>query len=427
MKAEVHTLDNGVSVILAPDVHIKTVCVTVGVAVGANHETDREHGLAHFFEHMCFKGTEHYPDHTQLAVRMDESGLVGNAYTGREYTGYYLLGRSERIADMIELTAEIFLRSLFPERDLEKEKGVIVEEIAMYEDDPEAKAASEVEQSLFHGTAVEHDILGTVDSVHSFSRDDFIRFLGKHYTAGNTVISVAGGFDAEEVLAALKEIYAVAPNGTRSDQIAVSPRGVKNAHTSIVRANLEQAHINIAGYAPAFTDTDRYAAILFSVLLGGSMSSRLFLRVREHLGACYSIRSSVSSATTYGTFYIHTGINGKRVGEVTEAIAEECAAVKNAPVTDDEVRKAREYALGVRAIQQQSAATVAMRNMQTFARIRTIVDEEEYEKQLKAVTPEDVRRVARAILNPKAMALCYVGNTDVPADITESFCTVMGS
>ncbi len=414
-------MSNGITVIFDPNAHAKTACVLVGVNIGANHEEAHEHGLAHFFEHMCFKGTETYPDYTQLLVRMDESGVVGNAYTSREYTGYYLFGRAERIGDMMDITSDIFLRSLFPAGELEKEKSVIVEEIAMYEDDPAAKAGNEVEKSLFHGTAAEHDILGTADSVRSFSRDDFVQFLRKHYVSGNIIISVAGKFDSEEVFAALERMYRSAPVGGHTEQVAVSAVGVKQKHVHVVRSDLEQSHIVIGGYAPSCGSDDRHALQLLGTVLGGSMSSRLFLRVREHLGACYTINASADMNAHYGSFSIYTGINGKRTEEVMGAVADECAAVLRDTVSDDELRKAREYILGVRAVQQESTQGIAGRNMVLYAQTGAVESDEEYEKHIRAVTPADVRRVAEDIFVTDTMAVCYVGSTEVPETVTDSF------
>ena len=176
---ETRKLNNDITVLLSPDEQAETVCVLVGVGIGSNHEQQNEYGLAHFFEHMCFKGTKNYPTNTEFVTRMEESGLVANAHTGKEYTAYHMSGRAERLQDMLKLTADIFLHSLFPENELEKEKKVIIEEIAMYKDDPQSRAFDEVNKSLFHGTVAEHSILGTVESVTSFSRNHFHAFFRK--------------------------------------------------------------------------------------------------------------------------------------------------------------------------------------------------------------------------------------------------------
>ena len=418
---EVQTLENGITVLLSPDDRAETACVLVGVGIGANHEADNEYGLAHFFEHMCFKGTKTYPTNAELVTRMDESGVVANAYTGREYTAYYMSGRSERLQDMLRLTADIFLCSLFPANELDKEKKVIIEEIAMYRDDPLSRAFDEVSQSLFHGTAAEHPVIGTVDSVSSFSRDDFVRFLQKHYTTANTIISISGKFDRDAVLQEVETLYTDATMGEQTEQVAIPPVSPKESHRSVIRGDLEQTHIVIGGYAPSYNSADRYTTEVFDVLFGGSMSSRLFFRVREKLGACYTIKTYIDLMTHAGEFAIYTGIAGKRTPEVMEAIADECAIIKKMPVPATELQKAKEFLLGLHAVQQESKNTIASDHMHAYAQSGKVENREEYEQNVLSVTSEDIQRIATAILDNKKMSVCYVSNSEIGKSVTDDF------
>ena len=419
---EVEKLHNGITVLLSPNERADTACVLVGVSIGANHEKKEEHGLAHFFEHMCFKGTKAYPSTAQLLTRMEESGLVANAYTDREYTGYHVSGKAEKIRDMLTITADIFLNSLFPENELDKEKKVIIEEIAMYKDDPTSRAFDEVDMSLFHNTAAGHHILGTKESVSSFSRDNFAYFLKEHYITKNTVISISGKFDSEEVMQGLEELYKDAPIGEHQEQVAIMTKPIKTAHQCVVRNDLEQAYIVIGGYAPAYTDADRYATEVFDVLIGGSMSSRLFFRVREKLGACYTIKTYINLMTHIGGFYIYTGIAGKRAEEVMEAIADECVTLKKIAVKEKELQKAKEFLLGLNAIQEENNNIIATTRMHAYAQTGKVEEKSEYEKKITAVTPDDIQRVANTVLNKDKMAVCYISNTEINKTITDAFC-----
>ena len=418
---EVKKLENGITVLLSPNKHSDTACVLVGVNVGANHETENEHGLAHFFEHMCFKGTKTHPSNAALVTRMEESGLVANAYTDREYTAYHLSGRAERLKDMLTLTADVFLNSLFPENELDKEKKVITGEIAMYKDDPPSRAFDEVDLSLFRNTAAGHHVIGTVESVRSFSRDNFTNFLKKHYVAQNTVISISGRFDSEEVMQNLEDLYKETPVGTHDEQIEIKPEFIKNKHQCVVRGDLGQAHIVIGGYAPSYTSTDRHATEVFDVLFGGSMSSRLFFRVREKLGACYVIKTYINLMTHTGGFYIHTGTTGKRAEEVMEAIADECTVIKKMLVSEKELQKAKEFLLGLDAVQQENNSAIASMHMHAYAQAGKVEEKEEYKNSITAVTPEDIQRVANTVLDGQKMAACYVANTDIPQSVTDTF------
>ncbi|MCY4577263.1 MAG: pitrilysin family protein [Candidatus Kaiserbacteria bacterium] len=418
---ETQTLKNGITVLLSTDDRAETACVLVGVAIGANNEEKNEYGLAHFFEHMCFKGTKTYPTNQELVTRMDESGLVANAYTDREYTAYHMSGRAERLQDMLHLTADIFLYSLFPANELDKEKKVIIEEIAMYRDDPPSRAFDEVNQSLFHDTAAGHPILGTEESVASFSRDNFTHFLQKHYTAKNTIISIAGKFDRDSTLQKLEKLYSDTRQGEQSAQATVSPTAPKETHRSIVRNDLEQTHIVIGGYTPSYNSTDRHTTEVFDVIFGGSMSSRLFLRVREKLGACYTIKTLIDLMTHTGEFAIYTGIGGKRTTEVMGAIADECAIIKKTPVPEAELKKAKEFLLGLNAVQQESKSAIASEQMHAYAQSGTPENNEEYKRNILAVTADDVQRIANSILDNKKLTTCYVSNTEIPETITENF------
>ena len=418
---ETQKLENGITVLLSPDERAETVCVLVGVAIGANHEAENEYGLAHFFEHMCFKGTKTHPTNAELVTRMDESGLVANAYTHREFTAYHLSGRAERLQDMLCLTADIFLNSLFPENELDKEKRVIIEEIAMYRDDPPSRALDEVNRLLFHGTEAEHSVLGSAESVSSFSRDNFVSFLQNHYTTENTIISVAGKFDRDAVLQELEKLYRTAAKGEQISQVTLPPVSPKEAHRCVVRNDLEQTHIVIGGYAPSYNSADRYATEVFDVLFGGSMSSRLFFRVREKLGACYTIKTYIDLMTHYGEFAIYTGIASKRTAEVMEAIADECAIIKKASAPEKEVTKAKEFLLGLHAVQQESKNTIASNQMHAYAQGGKPEDNEVYKQNILAVTSEDVQRIATTILDPQKMAVCYVANSEIDKKVTEDF------
>ena len=419
---EVEKLRNGITVLLSPNNRADTACVLIGVTIGANHENDDEHGLAHFFEHMCFKGTKNYPNNASLVTRMEESGLVANAYTDREYTAYHLSGRAEKIKDMLTVTADIYLNSLFPENELDKEKKVIIEEIAMYKDDPASRAFDEVDMSLFHGTAAGHHTLGTAKSVSSFSRNNFTHFLEKHYRTQNTVISISGKFDRNKVLQKLEELYKETPDGEHTEQVAISPEPIKSTHQCVVRNDLEQTHIVIGGYAPSYNDADRHATEVFDVLFGGSMSSRLFFRVREKLGACYTIKTCLNLMTHIGGFYIYTGTAGKRIEEVMEAIADECVIIKKTQVEEKELQKAKEFLLGLDAVQQENNNTIASMHMHGYAQAGKIEEKETYEKNIAAVTPEDIQHIADTILDGQKMSVCYIANAEIKKDVTDIFC-----
>ncbi|MDE0243487.1 MAG: pitrilysin family protein [Candidatus Kaiserbacteria bacterium] len=421
MNLSLHKLENGIPVLLNLDEQAETVCVLVGVGVGSNHEADNEHGLAHFFEHMCFKGTETFPNQKALLTHLDGLGVVSNAFTSNEYTAYYTHGRSERCSDMLQVTADIFLHSLFAEEEVAKEKGVVLEEIAMYEDDPSEKSHESVELSLFAGTAAGHPVIGTVPSVQSFSRSQFVSFFEKHYTTGNMIISIAGKFDPEQVLSELNRLYTKAPAGKKADPIILTPSGPAASHRSIVRSDMEQMRVAIGGYAPSMQSSDRFAATVFTTLFGGSMSSRLFLRIREEMGACYDIGSYNHMQSSAGLHGISTGIPPARVAEVSGAIAEECSKVCADAVSDEELRRAKDQVLGRFAVARESVGQRATRQALLYLQTGGGEDEHTFVQHIEAVTADAVQQVARDIYTPQKMAICYIGKDEVQEEVSDAF------
>ena len=416
-----HSLKNGIRVLLTPDSHSSTLSVLVGVGVGSVNESATQHGLAHFFEHMCFKGTKEYPSHMDLLFKIDSYGLQANAYTGTEYTVYHLSGSRDKIDQMIDLTANIFLNSLFPAEELEKEKGVILSEIAMYEDDPSSKCIESVEQFLFHNTRAGHPILGTSKDVKGYGREDFLNFFNTHYVAENTVISIAGNFESEYVLNKLEHLYKDANRGSHTSLEDVRPTVPNEVHSSVVRSDLEQTHIAIAGYAPSKKNDDIYIARVLSTLLGGSMSSRLFIAVREGLGACYTIRSFIDANSYLSTFFIYLGTNEKQTGDAMNGIGDELKKIKEGDVLEEELDKAKNILLGMFSLTQENKNRIASIVLHNFIQTGKVFDVEEYKEKIRSVTAKDVKRIANEIFVSEKMSVCYVGNKEISSETTDMF------
>ena len=210
------------------------------------------------------------------------------------------------------------------------------------------------------------------------------------------------------------------------EQVVITPTAPKETHQCVVRNDLEQTHIAIGGYAPSYNSADRYATEVFDVLFGGSMSSRLFFRVREKLGACYTIKTYIDLMTHAGEFAIYTGIGSGRAQEVMEAIADECAILKNTPPDERELQKAKEFLLGADAIQQEGKRDIAIMQMHAYAQGGKPENNEEYKQRIFEVTSEDILRVANKILHKERLAVCYVSNNTVDTEITNTFLEQVG-
>ena len=417
---ETYKLSNGITVLLSQVNTSDTAAVLVGVNVGSNNETEKEHGIAHFFEHMCIKGTK-TKSNKELVELIDSLGLISNAATAKEWTQYYLTGEAEEIDNMIEINADMFLNSIFPEEELEKEKRVILQEISREKDDPMSEGLIGIIKMLFKGTKMEHRALGTTESVQSLSREDFINFLDKHYVSGNVVISISGKFNKEKVLEKLEEVFKDAKKGEHVPQKKITPNKIENSHESLVKESLEQMSITIGGYSTPPNIKDVYSFEVCNSILGNlEMSSRLFIKVREELGACYYVRSFIMDDIN-SIFYIGIGIDGKKLEEAMNAIAEECKKMKNENVTEEELERAKSILLSENALANERNLDRVDNNFVEYLRFGSVEERESYKKNINAVTAEDVKEAANKILDGEKMVVCYIGNTKVDEKITQDF------
>ena len=415
----VHKLDNGMTVILEELEGAKTASVLVGVSIGSMHENDNQHGLAHFFEHMCFKGTKKYPTHVELLKKIEGLGSCTNAFTSYDRTAYYLSGSSEKLSEMLEITAEMFLSQTLPEEEMEKEKEVIIQEIDRAYDKSAHKLYLESDKSVFKGTPLGHPTLGDKDSVRSFSIGDFRNFLEEHYVSGNTVISVAGGFNSKEILEKIKELYADIKVGAKTEvgKFELNP---DKKHISLVKESDEQMTLHIDAVVPNKNqDLLLFEIEILNQILGGGMASRLFLNIREALGACYSIGSGYSLTNNIWEWGIHTGVDPSMVSKVTNEIVKELKKLKTEGIEDEELARAKEQAIGSRALSREKAVCIAIDNFTDLIKVRKIYSFEEYRDKINAIDKESINKLASEWIKGDNMVFGAIGNVEVPSEVSE--------
>ena len=344
---KIHKLKNNITLILDHTPDSPTTSVYVGVSVGSNNENANQHGLAHFFEHMCFKGTKKYPNHLDLSIKTESLGLLSNATTFNEMTTYYLYGDAKHTEEMIHIASEMFINSLFEAEELEKEKGVIVEEIKRSEDNHVWKSKYIAESELFKGTQAEHDVLGSIESVKSFERSDFLEFYHKHYVADNTIIVISGKFDEGAVFKKVNEEFKDARRGevTKHPVLKIN-KTLGNQFTSITKKGAAQANVAISFYSVGEDSKKTEIAELLSVVSGVTRTSRLYNAIREDMSACYSIYTRANVLSNYGVFLIQTGINSNNFERVIKQIAVECGRLKTEQITAGELEIAKQYLIG---------------------------------------------------------------------------------
>ena len=409
---KVHKLKNNITLILDPNKDSLLTSVFVGVPVGSNNENANQHGLAHFFEHMCFKGTKEYPEPSTLCTKVESLGLSPNAFTSTETTAYHLTGNAKHLEEMIHISSEMFINSLFPAEELEKEKGVIVEEIKMYEDNPGAKSREVAELELFKGTEAGHLILGSIESVRSFSRDDFLKFYHKHYVADNTIIAISGKFNDEAILKKVREEFENMSRGEETKHpILEINKTLGNQFTSIARKGIEQTSVAISFYSVGEDSKKTEIAELLSVVLGATRISRLYTSIREEMGACYRICSVNGSFANYGEFSIQTGISPNNFDRVINQIAVECGRLKTELITAEELERAKQILIGKILLDTEATINRAAYHFLQYVSTGEVITIEERINRINKVTIPEIQDMAREIFKGDEVKIASVGNT----------------
>ena len=387
---ETTKLSNGLTVVLENLPHAPSASVGVWVRAGAVDEGGRA-GISHLIEHMTFKGTKSR-SFRQISEDLEKLGTSVNAFTTKESTCFYIKSLSTNLGKSLEVIADMAGNSLFDEQELEKEKDVIYEEMKMIEDVPDDFGMDLIQEAVFDGTPLAGRIIGSPDSVGAITRDDILAYTGERYTAPGMVISCSGMYDEDALLEDLEKGFGArdATEAPPRGYEAVPPRRIKS---SIIK-DIEQTHLFLGTKGVSFTDDDVYALNLYASILGGGMSSRLFLTIREELGLAYSVYASDSPYVDDGQFTIYAGIADEKVGDAAAAIREVLQNLADEGVGNEELAKVKEQYKANYVFRRESNSSrmfAAGRNMLLLGRIYT---EEEILTGVDAVTRDDIKRLA---------------------------------
>ena len=305
-------LKNGLRIITVPMVGTQTATIVAMIGVGSRYETDREAGLSHFIEHMLFKGTEKRPTALDISTEMDEIGGDFNAFTSKDTTAYYAKADARHTEKIIDVISDIYLNSKFEEAEIKKESGTIIQEINMYEDMPMRNVENIFEQLLYPGSSLGRDIAGSKKTVASFRRKDFLDYIARHYMANDTVICVAGKFDEKKVLNQIKNNFSVMEK-KRDTKITKVKEEQKTPQLKLHFKKTDQTHFLLGVRAMKSGHKDRYTLSLLATILGASMSSRLFIEVREKRGLAYYVRTGVEAYEDVGYLATQAGVEHKNL------------------------------------------------------------------------------------------------------------------
>lgn len=416
------TLPNGVRIAVVPDARARAVTAMVLVNVGSSFEKRAQNGLSHFLEHMCFKGTVRRPSAKVIVEEIESLGAVTNAFTDRELTGYFIKGNPDHVDTFVDILADIYHHSVFPHQEIEKEKGVVVEEINMYEDMPQYKVSEILFEMLYPDAAAGRSILGTKETVRSFTQKDFVAYKRKWYTAANTLIVFSGAITPKNATALTKKWFAILPTSSKNKKQKVSDRQ-KEPGVQIFRKETDQAHMVLAFRSFALGHKDMPIVRLIATILGRGMSSRLSLLIREELGAAYYIHASSESYTDHGIFSIASGIDKRRLTEILERIVAECLRLKSEPLSKEELSKVKEYTIGTLRLSLETSDAVAEFYGGQMILGQKVQTPEALIASIHKITPSDIMRVAKVLFQTKKANIALLGpftKADIPLKIIET-------
>ncbi|MCR4312159.1 MAG: insulinase family protein [Candidatus Uhrbacteria bacterium] len=403
-------LKNGIRVHLVPFAGTEAVTLLVLVGVGSRHEAMKVWGGSHFIEHLMFKGTKKRPKTVDISRELDRYGAEYNAYTGKDLTGYYVKIDGAKIGVAVDLLNDMIFHSQYDAKELAREKKVIIEEIKMYEENPIMHVEDMLEEAMFEGHVLGRNIAGTASSMMAMRRDDILAYRDANYIPSRMTIVMAGKVpkDAiEQLEKTFGKVKKGKPTGKVEAFVGREPSDVPRVR--VQNKPLEQMQVAIGFEAPGRGHKDSEALKLLGVILGGTMSSRLFIEVRERRALCYSVRAAIDAYEDIGVFSIRAGLDASRLTLAMDVIMREIRKVVKDGVTGDELAMAKDNIRGGMMLRLEDSSDRAEyygRQELFFANVET---PDERMDRFNSVTLDDVKRVAAYVLDFKKMSIAAIG------------------
>lgn len=401
-------LSNGITVVIETMPYLRSAAFGIWVKVGSGDENEKNNGISHIIEHMLFKGTK---NRTAKKIADDMARIGGdiNAYTSKECTSFYAVTLDEHLPVAIEILGDMLHNSLIDEKSLNKEKGVIIEEIDMYDDSPEDLVHEMLQMKIWDKHPLGYQISGTKENVKAVTRDDIITFMDKYYVGGNMVISVAGNFNEEEIFNIIEKNFSAIPCGERNPG-TTGPVYQPTIYTK--EKDVEQLHLNIAFESIVSDAKEKYILTILNAVLGGSINSRLFQEIRENLGLTYTIYSYGSAYRTAGLFHIYAAMNPVQLKAVVSGIFNTIEEFRNDSLTEEELSMSKEQIKTELIMGDESAKNRMNSNGKSILFRGKIIPLEETLDKINQVTLEQVKEFANKYLNKENCSISLVGNLD---------------
>jgi len=401
-------LKNGLRIISIPKKTALATTVLILVKTGSKYEKKEVNGISHFLEHMLFKGTKNRPSPLSIVETLDKVGGVFNAFTSEEYTGYYAKVESSHFKLALDWVSDIFLNSTLPKKEMEKERGVIIQEINMLSDHPSSCIQILWAELLYGNQPAGWNITGPKKNIIRMSQKELINYWKKQYVASNTVVCIAGGVEQEQSLKLAKKYFSKMSISSPFGKAKVIEK--QDSPKCILRfKKTDQTHLCIGVRGYNSFHPDRYVVDILGIILGGMMSSRMFIEVREKLGLCYYIRTSVEDNPDTGFLVTQVGVDNKNVKKAILTILKEYKRISNKKVSAEELKKAKDNIKGKMALQLESSDALASYYGGQELMENKILIPREFFKKIDNVSVDDVLRVSKDIFKSKKLNLALIG------------------
>jgi len=406
-KYKITRLSNKIPLIVVPIKGAQTITALVVVKTGSKYEDRKNNGISHFLEHMFFKGTKKRPNTLALSSELDSLGGEYNAFTGKEFTGYWVKVASAKIKYALDIVSDMLLNSQFSEEEIERERGVIIEELNMYEDNPLMHIEDVFESGLYGDTPAGWETIGTKENIQNLKRKDFISYLNSQYGSSNTFIILAGGVKENDKKMAMKMFSDFRKNIVK-EKLPVK-ENQKKPEIKIAYKKNDQLNLSLGVRAYPTDHADEFKVKLLSIILGGSMSSRLFISLRERNGLAYYVRTMAETYSDSGYLTTQAGVPADKVKAAIKIILNEYKKISEEAVSAKELERAKDLIQGKMLLQMESSDNLANWYARQVILRRKILTPGELIKEIKKITAADLQKTAKRIFINSQLNLAIIG------------------
>lgn len=409
MKDQTIRLPNGLKIILLPRLDRLSATVMTLVAVGSKYEPARLAGISHFLEHLVFKGTSKWPKPSIISEELASLGAQSNAYTSQEFTAYYATVEASKLPQAIEIVADMYLNPLLDEAEINRERGVIIEEMNMYEDLSARMVLDHLLALTYGDQPAGRPVIGRREVIKKLSRVDIKTYRDGQYQPAKTVVVVVGKFSPAEITKQLKDLFKAVKSAPQKHPKKRVKETQAKSRLKVTYKKSDQTHLAIGFRSRPIDHPDHYPLMVLAGIVGGGMSSRLFKKIRDELGAAYYVWAEDDNFTDHGLFIVGVGADTSRAPLIVETVLAECALLTKETVSDKELKRVRDYLTGTATLSLETTSALA-----DFVGGQAVLKEKwnnpaEFNRRIQAVTAAEVKRVAKTIFKPNRLNVAVIG------------------